>query len=191
MSPDFGMSRTNGARGDLATGAEALTDLCETRADILTKNMSGYNSAVILGRLTAPPEELTTRNGKLFIKATIAASVYQKNGDGTSEERTSFVPVTVFGRTAETFLKYVQKGDMVHLAGRLDSNEWATSSGEKRLSLSFVVEQLSLLPNERANSQPKPQPKRPEAKPPQRRAEDKPRPKPKLDENGDPTDIPF
>jgi single-strand DNA-binding protein len=153
--------------------------------------MSGFNQAVLLGRLTAPAEQLTTKNGKLFIKAIIAASVYQKNSEGASEERTSFVPVMIFGRTAETFLKFVHKGDMVHLAGRLDSNEWTTGTGEKRLSLSFVVEQLSLLPNERANTQPRPQPKRPEAKPPERRAEDKPTRKPELDENGDPVDLPF
>jgi single-strand DNA-binding protein len=113
-------------------------------------NMSaGFNQVTILGRLCAPPEELKTKNGKLFIKATIAVSVHRKTAEGTGEEHTSFVPATMFGKTAEIFLKYVQKGDMVHLAGRLDSNEWKTDEGAKRLSLSFVVEQMSLLPNER------------------------------------------
>jgi single-strand DNA-binding protein len=149
--------------------------------------MSGFNQATLLGRLVAPPEELTTKSGKLFIKATIAASVYQKNSDGTSEERTNFVPVTVFGRTAEVFLKHVYKGDMVHLVGSLTSNEWTTGAGDKRLSLSLVIEQLNLLPNERAKPSPKPQPKPPAERP----AEDKPRHKPELDENGDPTDLPF
>jgi single-strand DNA-binding protein len=119
----------------------------------------GFNQALLLGRLTAPPEQLQTRNGKLFLKATIAVSIAQKNAEGVSEERTSFVPATIFGRQAEVFLHYVQKGDVVHLAGRLDSNEWKTDSGEKRLSLSFVVEQLNLLPNERkpkAASEPRP-----------------------------------
>src|SRR5260370_10949337 len=117
---------------------------------LLEMRMSGYNCAVILGRLVAPPEQLTTKNGKLFVKATIAVSVHRKNSEGVDEERTSFIPATIFGRQAEVFLKYVQKGDMVHLVGRLDSNEWQTDSGEKRLSLSFVIEQLNLLPNERA-----------------------------------------
>ena len=110
---------------------------------------AGFNQTILLGRLTALPEQLTTKNGKIFIKATIAVSLYRQTADGKSEERTSFIPVTIFGRTAELFLKYVQKGEMVHLVGRLDSNEWKTDSGEKRLSLSFVVEQLNLLPNER------------------------------------------
>ena len=111
---------------------------------------AGFNLVAVLGRLYAPAEELTARTGKLFVKATIVVSIRRKNAEGIDEERTSFIPATIFGRQAEVFLKYVQKGDMVHLVGRLDSNEWKTDSGEKRLSLSFVVEQLNLLPNERA-----------------------------------------
>jgi single-strand DNA-binding protein len=114
--------------------------------------MSGFNQAIILGRLAAAPEELKTKNGKLFLRATIATSVYQKNAEGVSEERVSFVPATIFGRQAEVFCQYVQKGDMVHLAGRLDSREYKTESGEKRLSLGFVVEQVHLLPNKREQS---------------------------------------
>src|ERR1700739_1112731 len=121
--------------------------------------MSSFNQAIILGRLVAPPEELTSRTGKLFIKVVIATSIHQKNADGGTEERTSFIPVTIFGRTAEIFCQYVQQGDMVHLCGRLDSNQWATGSGEKRLSLSFICEHSHLLPNELAKSQPNPQAK--------------------------------
>ena len=155
--------------------------------------MSGYNSAAILGRLVGPPEELMTKNGKLFIKAVIAASVHQKNGDGVSEERTSFVPVTIFGRTAEIFGQYVQKGDMVHLVGRLDSNEYTTTSGEKRLILSFIAEIVNLIPNAKAqqktdaDTRPKPQPKRQEASQPAAQR----RPQPNFNEYGEPDDIPF
>jgi single-strand DNA-binding protein len=113
---------------------------------------AGFNHATLLGRLCALPEEFKTKAGKLFIKVTIAVSVHRKNSDGIGEEHTSFVPSTMFGKTAELFLKYVQKGDMVHLAGRLDSNEWKGEDGKKRLSLSFVVEQLNLLPNERSKA---------------------------------------
>jgi hypothetical protein len=35
---------------------------------------------------------------------------------------------------------------------RLDSNEWKTDDGNKRLSLSFVVEQLNFLQNDRSRS---------------------------------------
>ena len=135
---------------------------------------AGFNQAILLGRLCSLPEQLTTKAGKVFIKATIAVSVHRKNSDGIGEEHTSFVPVTMFGKTAELFIKYIQKGDMVHLVGRLDSNEWKTQEGKARLSLSFVVEQLNFLPNERAKAKAAPKPKEPE-----------------LNEYGEPTDIPF
>jgi single-strand DNA-binding protein len=155
--------------------------------------MSGFNQAVILGRLVAAPEELTTKGGKLFLKAIIATSVRQRNNDGTFEERTSFIPATIFGKQAEVFRKYVRKGDLVHLVGRLDSNEYTTSSGEKRLSLSFIVEQLNLLPNARASKQ-APETSRaskPPAPAPSQRERAIAPAQPELDENGDPTQIPF
>jgi single-strand DNA-binding protein len=114
--------------------------------------MSGFNQAVLLGRLVAPPEELKTKSGKLFLRAVIATTVYSKSAEGVNEERTSFVPITIFGRTAEVFRDFVQKGDMVHVTGRLDSREYKTDAGEKKLSLGFVAEQLHLLPNERKNA---------------------------------------
>jgi single-strand DNA-binding protein len=120
--------------------------------------VSGFNHSTLLGHLIAPPEELYSKAGKLFIKAIIAVSVHRKNADGQNEEHTSYIPATAFGKTAELFGKYVQKGDMVHLAGRLDSNEWKTDDGSRRLSLSFVVEQLNLLPNGRANAAGSPAP---------------------------------
>jgi single-strand DNA-binding protein len=118
---------------------------------------TGFNHATLLGRLCAPPEEFKTKAGKVFIKATIAVSVHRRN-EGIGEEHTSYIPATAFGKTAELFLKYVQKGDMVRLAGRLDSNEWKTDDGNRRQSLSFVVEQLNMLPNGRAKAASPPAP---------------------------------
>jgi single-strand DNA-binding protein len=82
----------------------------------------GLNQPLVLGRLGAAPEQLKTKNGNLFLKAVIAVSVRQKNSEGADEDRTSFLPVTIFGKTAEVFLKYVAKGDLVLIIGRLDSN---------------------------------------------------------------------
>jgi single-strand DNA-binding protein len=110
---------------------------------------AGLNQCVLLGRLVAPPEQLQTRNGNLFLKAVIAVSVHRRNQEGVDEERTSFLPLTVFGKLTETFLKYVHKGDLVLIIGRLDSNEWKGDDGKRNLSLNFIAESLQLLPNQR------------------------------------------
>jgi single-strand DNA-binding protein len=157
---------------------------------------AGFNQSILMGRLVAPPEKLTTKSGKPFLKAVIATSPYQKNSDGGSDERTSFVPVTIFGRAAEVFLEHVRKGEMVHLIGRLDSNEWKTDSGEKRLSLSFVIEQLNLLPNSQAKPRPSAAPVKATGSQPRSAAPvsspAKAQPaKSEVDENGDPHGLPF
>jgi single-strand DNA-binding protein len=105
------------------------------------------NQSLLFGGLVAQPERLTTKVGKLLIKAAIAVSVHRKSQEG-NDERTSFLPVTLFGKLAETFLKYVQTADMVLIIGRLDSSEWNGSDAKKNLSLNFVAKSLQLLPNQ-------------------------------------------
>jgi single-strand DNA-binding protein len=151
---------------------------------------AGYNQTVLLGRLCSPPEKLKTKGGKLFIKAVIAVSVHRKSADGIGEEHTSFIPATMFGKTAELFRKYVAKGDMVHLAGHLDASEWKTQDGSKRLNLSFVVDQLNLLPNERKATAP-PAKKQSQSEPKQLPIGAAPERPLRFNEFGEPDDIPF
>ena len=99
--------------------------------------MSGFNQVIVLGRLAAQPEQLLTKQGKMFLKAGIAVTVYRKGADGVNAEYTDFIPATIFGKTAETFLKFVRKGDMVHLSGRLQGNEWKREEPPASRSLSW------------------------------------------------------
>jgi single-strand DNA-binding protein len=162
--------------------------------------VNGFNQVILLGRLCAAPEQLQTKGGKLYVKATVAVTAHKKNSDGASEEQTSLIPVIIFGWQAEVFAKYVAKGDMVHLAGRLDSNEWTAGSGEKRLSLSFIIEQICLLPNGRgAGSADSSRPRRKEMPVGRPKATDsapiQPNTEPprqlNYNEHGKPDDLPF
>jgi single-strand DNA-binding protein len=93
--------------------------------------MSGFNQVLILGRLTAKPEQLKTKARKMFIKATIATSVYRKPQDGVNEEHTSFIPVTVSARPRSCSLNTSTKVTWVHVTGRLESNKWRREDGKR------------------------------------------------------------
>jgi single-stranded DNA-binding protein len=121
----------------------------------------GFNHAVLLGKLAAAPEQFTTRNGKAFLKAVLTVSTYRKTVEDVSEEHVVSVPVTLFGKTAEVFGKYVLPGDVVHLAGHLDSYGFTDDQGKKRYSLSFVGDQLTLLPSNRKELSPQQTERRP------------------------------
>jgi single-stranded DNA-binding protein len=108
---------------------------------------SGFNQAIVMGRLVAPPERIQTKSGSLMLKATLEVSTYRRGADGAGDEQTTRVPAILFSKIAKTLEKYVEVGHLVQLVGRLDGYERTSSSGDSWLTLNFVVEQLILLPN--------------------------------------------
>jgi single-stranded DNA-binding protein len=156
---------------------------------------AGFNQVVTMGRLIAPPERISTKSGSLMIKATLEFSSYRRGADGVNEEQVTRLAATLFGKLAETFEKYVELGHLVQLVGRLDGFERKAKGGGSWLTLSFVVEQLILLPNEC---------KRPSFEPPKNSASTVPKSAPERDwerpaelrpvpltSEGEPSELPF
>lgn len=77
------------------------------------------NSINVAGRITAEPELKYTEKDK---KAIVRFSIAVNNGS----EIADFFNVTAFDKQAENLAKYVSKGDMIAVSGRL-----STSSYEK------------------------------------------------------------
>jgi single-strand DNA-binding protein len=77
------------------------------------------NSINVAGRITAAPELKYTEKDK---KAIVRFSIAVNNGS----EIADFFNVTAFDKQAENLAKYVSKGDMIAVSGRL-----STSSYEK------------------------------------------------------------
>lgn len=77
------------------------------------------NSINVAGRITAAPELKYTEKDK---KAIVRFSIAVNNGS----EIADFFNVTAFEKQAENLAKYVSKGDMIAVSGRL-----STSSYEK------------------------------------------------------------
>jgi single-stranded DNA-binding protein len=109
---------------------------------------SGFNQAIVMGRLSAPAESIPTKSGSIMLKATLEVSTFRHVADGANEEQVTKLPVTIFGKLASTFAQYVDVGHLVQVVGRLDGYERPGKSGAGSwLTLSFIVEQLILLPN--------------------------------------------
>ena len=76
----------------------------------------------------------------VFVTNTIAI----KEGN----DKTEFVNVTVFGKTAEVVYKYVKKGDMVLMEGSIHTSV-SEKDGKKQYFTTVVVLRAELLPNAR------------------------------------------
>ncbi len=103
------------------------------------------NKVILLGNLTRDPEVRYTPKGSAVAEIGLAVNrVWTENG--TKREETTFVDVTVWGRTAEIAGEYLKKGRPVLIEGRLQLDSWDDKqSGQKRTKLKVVGETLQLL----------------------------------------------
>ena len=74
------------------------------------------NRVVIIGRLTADPELQFTQSGTGYANVRVAVD-RDKSKDG--EKETDFIPVTVWGKSAENLAKYMSKGRQIAVEGRI------------------------------------------------------------------------
>lgn len=109
--------------------------------------MASYNKVILLGNLTRDPEVRYTTGGTAVTE--IGLAVNRQWTDRSSNERkeeTTFVDVTLWGRTAEIAGEYLSKGRPVLIEGRLQLDQWEDKeTGQKRSKLRVVGESMQLL----------------------------------------------
>jgi single-strand DNA-binding protein len=119
------------------------------------------NKVILIGNATRAPE--LKNNAKTSI-ADMSIAINRKwKSDGETREDTTFVDVTLFGRTAEIGAQYVGKGDKVCVEGRLQMDKWEDkATGQNRQKLKVVADHLILLGSKQGGqSRPAPAESRP------------------------------
>jgi single-strand DNA-binding protein len=74
----------------------------------------------------------------------LAVNDRRKNQSGEWTEETTFVDVTLWGRTAEVAGEYLSKGSPILIEGRLKLESWETE-GQKRSKLKVVGERMQMV----------------------------------------------
>jgi len=80
--------------------------------------MRGFNKAIIVGNLAKDPEVRYTTTKQAVAKLTVAVNRSWKDRDGAVKEACDFIPVVVWGPTAENAERYLKKGKPVRPGGR-------------------------------------------------------------------------
>lgn len=97
------------------------------------------NKIVLLGRLVKDPELRTVDNSdKVYTKFTIAVSRNFKSING--ERKSDFIPIIMWDKKAEIACKYLNKGDMISVSGRLITRSYEDREGKRRYILEVSVE---------------------------------------------------
>lgn len=106
--------------------------------------MASYNRVILVGNITRDIELRYIPSGMAVTDLGLAVSDKRKNANGEWVEETTFVDVTLWGRTAEVAGEYLRKGSPVFIEGRLKLDSWE-QDGQKRSKLKVVGEKLQLL----------------------------------------------
>ena len=86
--------------------------------------MASFNRVILVGNLTRDPELHYIPSGTAVTEIGLAVNDRRKNAQGEWVEETTFVDVTLWGRTAEVASEYLNKGSPVLIEGRLKLDTW-------------------------------------------------------------------
>lgn len=99
------------------------------------------NKIFLMGRLTKNPELRNTQAGVPV--ASFSLAVDRDFKDKQSGERiTDFIDIVAWRQTAEFVSRYLTKGRMAVVEGRLQMRDWTDKDGKKRTSAEVVAEHV-------------------------------------------------
>lgn len=95
------------------------------------------NEVTLIGRLVAPAEMRETGSGKHVTTVRIATN----GANGQAE----FHSVVLWGQLADFAVRYLGKGRLVYVAGRLQTRTWDAADGSTRRAVEVVANRLQAL----------------------------------------------
>ncbi len=101
------------------------------------------NNVVLVGRLTRDPELKTTNSGTSVCSFTVAVDNRQKNPDGTKSA--SFIPCTAFQQSADNMSKFLKKGSLVGIVGRLNQRSYLNKDNVKVTVIEVLCDSVQFL----------------------------------------------
>lgn len=100
------------------------------------------NKVVLIGRLTRDPELKFTPTGTAVVTFTLAVDrKYKKEG----QPQADFIPIVVWGKTAENTANYMSKGKLMSVAGRIETRSYEAKDGGRRYVTEVVADEVSFL----------------------------------------------
>jgi single-strand DNA-binding protein len=115
--------------------------------------MPAYNRTTIVGNITSEVDVTHTASGTAVANISIAINDKRKNQAGDLVETVDFIPVTLWGRTAEVAAEYLGKGSPVLIDGRLKVESWE-QDGVTRQKMIVVANKLEMLGGKKKAAKP-------------------------------------
>ena len=103
------------------------------------------NKVILIGRLGRDPETRHMPNGDAVCNFSIATSESWKDQSGQKKERTEWHNITLYRKLAEIAAKYLQKGSLVYLEGKIQSRKYTGKDGIERTAFDIIASEMKML----------------------------------------------
>lgn len=106
------------------------------------------NKVIIVGRLGSAVKVISSidDNGKGgMVSFSVATSENWKDKNGERQEKTEWHDVVAFNKLAEICARFLKKGQLVYIEGKIQSREWEDDNGNKRQSKEIIARDMKML----------------------------------------------
>jgi len=104
------------------------------------------NKAFILGNLTNQPESKALPSGQSVVNFGVATNRYYTDKSGEKQQDTQFHNIVAFGKLADISSRYLKKGGLVLVEGRIRTRSWQDSSNNRRYRTEIIARNIQLPP---------------------------------------------
>jgi len=109
------------------------------------------NKAIIIGRLVKDLDLKYTQGGNAVTSFTLAVDRNFKGADGNKE--TDFINCQAWRKTAEIMEKYLHKGSLIGVEGRIQTRSYDDQQGNRKFVTEIVADNVTFLESKNDSQQ--------------------------------------
>jgi single-strand DNA-binding protein len=110
------------------------------------------NKVMLIGNVGNDPDVRTTSSGTPIANMSLATTRKWKDRSGEQKEKTEWHRLTVWGKLVDVVERYVKKGDLLYVEGRIEYSE-SESDGQKKYWTNVNVFEMVMLGSTGAGGQ--------------------------------------
>jgi len=104
------------------------------------------NKAFVLGNVTRDPEVRVLPSGQQVTSFSIATNRFYTDNTGQKKQDVEFHNIVCFGKLADISSRYLTKGSLVLIEGRIKTRNWQNATGIKQYRTEIIAEIMQLGP---------------------------------------------
>lgn len=114
--------------------------------------MAGVNKVILVGHLGKDPEVRHLESGAAVANFSMATTESYKDKNGNRQDQTEWHNIVLWRGLAEVAEKYLKKGNLVYIEGKLKTRSWQDKEGATRYTTEIVGDNMTMLGSKSDNS---------------------------------------